>query len=145
MHTPCSSRGCWLESSILASLLSSDLHGTRPPSLRLRTCTQPVNRTNSHRLYLQLYTRCTSVLRSCQFRCGTSSIRIVPYCIERWNDKSTSSILAAWFPPSLYPPALVADFSSTIRLRSIPSLPLVSIPSIRSASSHRPLACTRRA
>ena len=53
------------------------------------------------------------------------------------EDKSTSSILAAGCPLRLrlYPPAFTADLSSTVRLRSISTLPIGSIPSIRPVST----------
>ena len=86
---------------------------------------------------MYLYTRYTAILRSCQSRCGTSSIPIVPYLNERWKDKSTSSVVAGGCPfkMRMYPPAFAANLSSTMRPRSISSLPIVSIPSIRSAST----------
>ena len=64
-------------------------------------------------------------------------LSVLSYLNERWKDKSTCSTLAAGCPLRLrlYLPAFAADLSSTMRLRSISSLPMGSIPSIRSASA----------
>ena len=86
---------------------------------------------------------CRTVVTGILLSCGHVNfgavlpLSVLSYLNERWKDKSTSGMLAAVCPLRLrlYPPALAADLSSTILLRSISSLPIGSIPSIRPAST----------
>ena len=138
MHTPCSLRGCWLEYLIRMFFVQTSMLP------RLRNCTQPlkfridhsIGQTHSGRICIFI-----KILKnvSCEYDCipgillycghvnfgAVLPLSVLSYLNERWKDKSTSSILAAGCPPrlKLYPPAFAADLSSTMRLRSISSLP----------------------